>query len=118
MFRRLITFFLMLCLCWQSLAYAGAGVLVAEGEELTHAVMHFEGHAHHHDGHSGAFHQDGSPDSMQHGMDDACVYAPALLADLVLPLLVVGADAPMESLSSDPPLPFLLGLERPPKLNA
>jgi len=117
MSRRLSTFFLMLCMCWQSLAYAGAGVLVAEGEALAHAVMHFEDHAHHHDGHGGALHQDESSDSMQHAMDDGCVCAPALLADLVMLLPVVRPDAPMESLFSDPPLPFLRGLERPPKPN-
>lgn len=116
MSRRLTTLLLMLCLCWQSLAYAGAGVLVVEGEELVHAVMHFEGKAHHHDGHGGAFHQDESSDSTQHAIGDACVFAPFLLADLVPPPTSSRPDAPMESLSGEPPLPYLRGLERPPKL--
>lgn len=113
--RRLTTFLLMLCMCWQSLAYAGAGVLVAEGEELVHAMLHFEGKAHHHDGHDGDFHQDESPASVQHAMNDACVFAPALLADVSLPLLSVCAAPPAEAHASEPPLPILSGPERPPK---
>jgi hypothetical protein len=65
----------MFCVCWQSLAYAGADVVVADGDEQVHAVLHFEDEAHHHDEHDGSFHQDESPASTQHSMDDACVFA-------------------------------------------
>jgi hypothetical protein len=113
--RRLTTFLLMLCMCWQSLAYAGVEVLVAEGQELVHAMLHFEGEAHHHEGHDGEFHQDESPASVKHAMTDACVFAPALLADAVLPLLTICSAAPADTHVSEPPLPFLSGPERPPK---
>jgi len=115
MHRRLTTFLLMLCMCWQSLAYAGVEVLVAEDEALAHAMLHFEGAAHHHDGHDGGVHQDESPASTTHAMQDACVYAPALLIDMALPLLSVGAAPPADACSAEPPPPFLSGPERPPK---
>jgi len=101
---------------WQSLAHAGAGLLFAEGEALAHTALHFELKPHHHDGHEGGFHQDESSDSTQHALDDACGFAPALLAELALPLQATRPDAPVESLYSEPPLPFLRALERPPKL--
>jgi hypothetical protein len=115
MARRVVAFLLTLCMCWQSLAYAGAGVLVAEGQELVHAVMHFEGEAHHHDGHDGDFHQGESPASVKHAMNDACVYAPALLTAAVLPLLTICSEPPADAAASEPPLPVLRGPERPPK---
>lgn len=102
-------------MCWQSLAYAGAEVLGAEGEELAHALLHFEGEAHHHDGHDGDFHQDESPDSVRHAMNDACVFAPALLTAAVLPLLTICSDPPADAEATEPPLPVLSGPERPPK---
>ena len=114
--HRFTTFLLMLCICWQSLAHAGAGVLVAEREDRVHAVLHFEGKGHRHDGPDGAVHLDESADATQHAMDDACGFAPALLADRALPLPAMRPAAPVESLPGEPPLPFLRGLERPPKL--
>jgi hypothetical protein len=113
--RRLTNFLLMLCMCWQSLAYAGVEVLVAEGQELVHAMLHFEGEAHHHDGHDGDFHQDESPASVKHAMTDACVFAPALLADVALPCLTIYSAAPAGIHVCAPPPPFLSGPERPPK---
>lgn len=131
--RRLTTFFLMLCLGWQSLAYAGAEVLVSDGDELVHAMLHFEGEAHHHDhhdhhdhdgldlaadagdAHGAGFHQDDSPASVNHVVDDACVFAPALLTQALLPLLSVRAAPPPEARGAEPALPFLGSPERPPK---
>lgn len=113
--RRLTSLILMFCMCWQSLAFAGAGVLVTEGHELLHEVLHFEGAAHHHDEHAGGYHQDDSPASTQHAIDDACVFAPALPAGAVLSLLAVCATPPVDLRSAEPPPPFLSGPERPPK---
>lgn len=113
--RRLTSLILMFCMCWQSLAFAGAGVLVTEGNEMLHEVLHFEGAAHHHDDHAGSFHQDDSPASTQHAIDDACVFAPALPAGVDLPLLAVCATPPVDVRSTEPPPPFLSGPERPPK---
>ena len=97
---------------------AGAGVLVSEGEELLHEVLHFEGQAHHHDDHDdhdGSFHQDDSAASTQHVMDDACLFAPAIPMGMVLSLLPVADSAPAAADLGQPALPFLSGPERPPK---
>ena len=115
MLRRFVAFLLTLCMGWQSLAYAGADVLVAEGQELVHAMLHFEGEAHHHDGHDGDFHQDESPDSVRHAMNDACVFAPALLTAVALALPTICSDPPADAHATEPPPPLLSGPERPPK---
>src|SRR3989344_5928479 len=92
--RRWVSILLVLCMCWQSLAYAGLGVLVTEGKEMVHALLHFESTAHHHDGHDGEFHQDESPASTQHAMSDACLFAPGLLTETVLPVLTIRSAPP------------------------
>jgi len=114
MVRRLAFLLLTLCMCWQSLAYAGARVLVADAEEKEHAALHFEGEAHHHDD-DGDVHQDESPQSVEHAMEDACWFAPALIGKAVIPLQAVHGDQPAAFLPNEPPPPFLRGLERPPK---
>lgn len=120
MCRRLTTFFLMLCMCWQALAYAGSAVVMADAEEVAHAAMHFEGEAHHHDDHDslddGGIHQDDSLASAQHLMDEACVFAPALIPVVHLSLPSVQPDAPVATIAAAAPPPFLDGLERPPRL--
>ena len=113
--RRWLSILIVLCMCWQSLAYAGLGVLVTEGKELAHAMLHFEGAAHHHDGHGGEFHQDDSAASTQHAMSDACLFAPVLLTEIVLPVLSNQAASPAIFRLTEPPPPFLGGPERPPK---
>jgi hypothetical protein len=113
--RRWLSTLLVLCMCWQSLVYAGLGVLVTEGQEMAHAVLHFEGTAHHHDDHGDGLHQDESPASQQHAMNDACLFAPALLTETALPVPRVRSAPPAVSHPSEPPLPFLSGPERPPQ---
>jgi len=117
--RRLTTFLLMLCMCLQALAYAGSAVVLADADGLAHATMHFEGAAHHHDEHgNGDIHLDESQASAQHLMDEACVFAPALipLVQLTLPRLL--PDMPVASIAAAAPPPYLDGLERPPRLTA
>ncbi len=113
--RRWVSILLVLCMCWQSLAYAGLGVLVTEGKEMVHALLHFESTAHHHDGHDGEFHQDESPASTQHAMSDACLFAPGLLTETVLPVLSIRSAPPAVAHAAAPPLPFLRSPERPPQ---
>lgn len=142
--RRLLPVLLMLCLCWQALAFAGAQVWLSDGAERLHALLHFEGEAHHHDepeahglqaqhDHGGDLHQAPEPDhepdhpsggihlddsfaSVQHGLQDAGVFAPVLLPAIVqrLPLLA-GPPPPAEVRVAALPPPFLSGPERPPK---
>jgi hypothetical protein len=109
---------LIVCLCWQSLAQAGTRVALAGDAERAHAVMHFHGEAHHHDTHDGGIHQDGSAASTQHLLDDACLYAPALVSASSVPQLPAApADLPAGA-SPPTPAPFLEGLERPPRARA
>jgi hypothetical protein len=132
--RRLLTLLLMLSMCWQALAYAGAGVWLAKGEDRAHAWMHFSGDAHHHDdagkhdrhdqvpvtdARGGEVRDDGSPGSQQHVMCDQCVCAPVLLIGVApLPKLMALATQPAEACATEPPLPFLSAPERPPKPRA
>ncbi len=117
--RRVTSFLLMFCLLWQAMSCAGAAVLMSSGNEKLHASLHFEGAAHHHEEQNHADLQlDDSQASTQHLIDDACVHAPALLP--VVPLLLgsLGLDEPKARLPAPAPLPFLAGLERPPRLSA
>ena len=117
MCRRLTTFLLMLSMCWQALAYAGSAVVLADADEVAHASMHFEGEAHHHDDHDdGGIHQDDSQASAQHLMDEACVFAPALIRVQHLSLRSLQPDMPSAVIAKAAPPPFLDGLERPPRL--
>jgi hypothetical protein len=112
----LVTFVLILCLCWQSLAQAGTAVALAEAEEVAHAAMHFHGEAHHHDADGdGGIHQDSSAASLQHLLDDACVFAPALVPGTRLPLMAPTPVSPADGVATAARSPFLDGLERPPR---
>ena len=75
MLKRLVTVFLILCMGWQSLAFAGFGALVAHEEHAQHELLHFQGVAHHHDDHADGFHEDNSTASTVHGLSDACQYS-------------------------------------------
>lgn len=120
MFRRLTTFILMLCMCWQALAHAGIAVVVAGHEEQEHARMHFEGQAHHHDDHddhAGAdgVHEDHSVASAQHLVSDSGLYAPMLMSCVDLRLPPLPPEMPVPTVATPPPPPCLAGPERPPK---
>lgn len=118
MCRRLATFFLMLCVCWQSLAFAGAGLWVAQDEDAEHALLHFENTAHHHDHHDGEFHQDDSDASIQHALGDASLFSPGLMPSSGPMLPDSPSCGPMMATYIAAPPPFLQGLERPPKHTA
>lgn len=118
--RGFTTFLLMLCMCWQALAHAGLAVVTAADEEQGHALMHFEGQAHHHDDHGegDGVHADQSLASAQHMAADCAAHAPVLVSrvDLRLPQLPLGM--PVQTTATPPPPPCLAGPERPPKLLA
>lgn len=115
MFRRTVSLIVTLCLCWQALAFAGVGAVVAPSEDQRHALLHFEGVAHHHDGHGDGFHEDASPASLQHVAADAGQFSVALVSSPVLLMPWVPPQRPR----SHGPLalapPYLDGLERPPR---
>ena len=114
--RRLVLVFTLLCICWQSLAYAGSGVVIAHDEEEAHALLHFEGQAHHHhDDGQGDFDQDESLDSVQHAMHDAGLFPPALMHLVDLHISAARPDEPVPLARTQGSTPFLRGLDRPPK---
>jgi hypothetical protein len=107
--------FLILCMGWQSLAFAGFDALVANANEEQHALLHFQGVAHHHDEHAEDFHEDDSIASTLHALSDASQFSPALPSPQACCLGLTGADQP--SLERALPRGQLHpdGLERPPK---
>ncbi|MEY3924332.1 MAG: hypothetical protein RI915_1979 [Pseudomonadota bacterium] len=113
--NRLAKVFLILCMGWQSLAFAGFDALVAHANEEQHALLHFQGVAHHHDDHAEDFHEDDSIASTLHALSDASQFSPALPSPQTCCLSLTDADQP----SVERVLPRVQlppdGLERPPK---
>jgi len=118
MLSRLAALFLILCMGWQSLAFAGFGALVAHEDEEHHELLHFQGVAHHHDEHAGDFHEDNSVASAVHALADASHFSPVLPSPQGSSPGLTGADQP--SLERLLPKALLLpnGLDRPPKPSA
>lgn len=118
MVSRFVTLFLILCMGWQSLAFAGVGALVANEDQEQHELLHFQGVAHHHDEHAGDFHADNSTASAVHALSDASQFSPALPTAQSSSPGLTGADRPsVEHLLTRPQLQPD-GLERPPKPTA
>jgi hypothetical protein len=88
MLKSLVKVFLILCMGWQSLVFAGFGALVEHQEQEQHELLHFQGVAHHHDEHAEDFHEDKSTASTAHCLSDACQFSSALpTPQCSLPLL-------------------------------
>ncbi len=118
MLKRLVTVFLILCMGWQSLAFAGFGALVAHEEHAQHELLHFQGVAHHHDDHADDFHEDNSTASTVHGLSDASQFSLALPSPQCSSPVLVGAyQLPLERFFSRGQL-LPDGLDRPPKPRA
>lgn len=115
MLSRLAALFLILCMGWQSLAFAGFGALVAHQDQEHHELLHFQGVAHHHDEHAEDFHEDNSMASAVHALSDASHFSPVLPSPQGSSPGLTGADQP--SLERLLPKALLLpnGLDRPPK---
>ena len=113
--KRFIVLLLVLLNVWQVASAAGLPQFwAAQTEALEHAVMHWQGEAHHH-GSDGSIHADESEDSFEHMMADCCFHhfgvitAPAVVALEPLPQHVAQAAQAV------PPPPYLDGLRRPPR---
>jgi hypothetical protein len=118
MFKRLIKVYLILCMGWHSLAFAGFGTLVAHANEKQHTLLHFQGISHHHDDHAEDFHEDESTASTLHALCDASQFSPALPSLHATCPDVFGALQPsVERVFSRGQLPPD-GLDRPPKQTA
>jgi hypothetical protein len=118
MLRNLVTVFLILCMGWQSLAFAGFGALMAHEEQKQHELLHFQGVAHHHDDHADDFHEDNSAASTVHVLCDASQFSSALPTPQSSTPVLPGTDQP--SVDSPPSRGQLLPdeLDRPPKPTA
>ncbi|KQV50405.1 hypothetical protein ASC95_13595 [Pelomonas sp. Root1217] len=115
--RGLTTILLMLCMCWQALAHAGIAVGMAGQEEQQHALMHFEGQAHHHDDHGDAsgVHEDQSLASAHHLASDCGLHSPVLMTRVDLHLPQLPPAMPVQTAATPLRPPCLAGPERPPK---
>jgi hypothetical protein len=118
MLRPVVTAFLILCMGWQSLAFAGFGALMAHEEQEQHELLHFQGVAHHHDDHADDVHVDNSTASTVHVLCDASQFSSALLTPQFSTPVLPGTDQP--SVDRLPSRGQLLPdeLDRPPKPTA
>jgi len=118
MLQNLVKVFLILCMGWQSLVFAGFGALVAHQEQEQHELLHFQGVAHHHDEHAEDFHEDKSTASTAHCLSDACQFSSALpTPQCSLPLLPGTYHLSVERYFSRGQL-LPDSLDRPPKPTA
>ena len=119
MLKRLVTVFLILCMGWQSLAFAGFVVLVVHEEQEQHELLHFQGVAHHHDEHAGDFHKDNSIASTAHVLCDIGQFSTALPSPQFSSLVLPGTTDQPSVERLIPRIQFLSnGLYRPPKPTA
>ena len=116
MFRRALTFVLILTMFWQSAAIAGicasAGV-----EDAAHVVMHWQDSNHHHHD-DGALHADDTGGNFQHMHTDSATNFPGLLTAgwNTLPSIRSGGSAILAELRF--PSAVTQGLLRPPRTHA
>lgn len=115
--RRLLAVLLLLSFFCQAFATAQQSVALGHGEsfQASHAEMHWEGVAHHHD-EEGVAHQDDSSESIAHMLADAGPGTAALIQFPVLSLHLDRLPAPAVMAESAGPSPYLDGLRRPPRL--
>lgn len=115
--KRLTVLLLLFLNLWQVASAAGLSESwFDQGHASDHAVMHWQGEAHHHDNDGGGIHADESQDSIQHMMADCSFHHLA-----VFPVSSVVALEPLpqhvaQTAQPVPPPPHLDGLRRPPRL--
>lgn len=114
--RRLLAVILLFSVFCQAFAVTRQVVaLDYEGSfVVSHAQMHMEGAAHHHDEH-GVAHQDDSQESIQHILSDAGPGSAALIQFPQLSLHFGRLPAPAVMAEAVGPSPYLDGLRRPPR---
>jgi hypothetical protein len=115
--RRWIAALLMLVMLpWQAMGWA-ATALADSHDGALHAIAHWSGEAHHHDGHDEGFHQDESEESIQHAVhSDAHLNALAVLplaVELIVPAVMM--FVPDGFKPGGHPCPYLEGPRRPPR---
>ena len=113
--RKTVALFMLISMLAQA-AMAGQLSMHGSAASLAHAALHWNAEAHHHHHDDGAFHQDGSDESIQHVQADGCLNAASLPARFHSHgLAVVPSAASDLDAGPAPPVPFLEGLKRPPR---
>jgi hypothetical protein len=113
--RTIVVLLMLLSMVWQVTAFAGPMGLARAGEDLTHAVLHWQEAAHHHH-EDGSYHQDASHESTAHVAVDAALAVPAIWSAtaLQIPAPGDGAHPTLTDVEADPG-PSLQRLRRPPR---
>jgi hypothetical protein len=111
---------LLLCalLPWQSIAWAAQALAEGYSDDAAHTVTHWLDDAHHHHD-DGSFHEDDSPESLQHVHADGHLNAPnGIIASVSwTPAPVASVPPPALHANVHPP-PYLEGWRRPPRIAA
>ena len=110
-----IKIFLIICLGWQLLAFAGFNAALSDVAHKQHELLHFMGVAHHHHDDVAASHVDESAASVAHAVLDSSLFSPALPTLLDPVGLRIGADQLAADRHAIYAQAFPDGLERPPK---
>jgi hypothetical protein len=108
---------LVISVVWQVFVIGGQASALGEAKEIAHALLHWQGVAHHHHNDGSVMH-DGSDESIQHLAIDGALNLAAIW--FVIPSNVTpdGALPPLVGDEAGAPAPHLAGLERPPKRTA
>lgn len=112
---KLTPLLLIVCLFWQSIAFASMGIQLALPQQTDHAMMHMDDHERHHLEHTAVVQQHDVDDDHQHTMCDACLFAPALIPFVTHTLPDFESTSPAPLVLRAPVQPDPTGLERPPK---
>jgi hypothetical protein len=112
---KFVLLLLVMAAFWQTIAIGGQVRAYGNPEDLTHAMLHWEGRAHHHHA-DGSVTQDDSSESVQHVVADACLSAPAVWSAVCVFLPSFEAARPVAADESFGLGPHLAGPRRPPRL--
>lgn len=96
---------------------AGQATAFAEAETVAHAILHWQGEAHHHHD-DGSVAQDDSDESMQHVVADGCLGASAIWASASFSFAPAETTRPLMVDEMARPWPPLERLRRPPRLTS
>lgn len=112
---RLVHLLLMASAFWQVFVIGGWASPFGESKEMEHAMLHWQGLAHHHQ-HDGSIAQDKTEESVQHVVIDGFLSAAAVWSAAPIAFPPGKAVRPVVADELDAPWPDLAGPKRPPKL--
>jgi hypothetical protein len=112
--RTAVLALVLIAMLWQSVALARVGSTISVLSDLEHAVLHWQGHGHHHND-DGSFHPDGSVESLQHALGDHASATVVLPPSPSHDFPPSGSASPRAGHDASAPHPFLDGPLRPPR---